>query len=357
MRIIRKHLAPLAAFGFPTRYDEETDAVEASFDGGTTWQAFPEGDPRKNNHTPPIDTDDPKCDAAARIAAETQAQIEWTMDELDLSSGLLPLVTGFIKLFTPLFTLIPYLSLVYTVMQAILTIGATALHTAFDAFDWDEFTCLLYSHLGEDGRLTQASFDDLLADIASTYSDTAETVLYNFYLLAGFGGLNDQTWLRTETGDCAACASCDLYTDTLQSGLGAKTYIGTWSLSFAAIAPGTQGEWIATGGHTSGGSVRSKTRGASNKSFMVVVDLGQNCDLAGADFWFYPGGNTNTRGIGAFREDGTQVAFPSASCGYIGWQHVVLGPVTDVRYLLFFGDCNLTNEQLVRCSEITITPN
>jgi hypothetical protein len=127
-------------------------------------------------------------------------------------------------------------------------------------------------------------------------------------------------------------------------------------LGFGGKAPGSQGEWIASGGHTAGGSVRSTARGASNKSFMVVIDLGQDCSLAEISWWFYPGANTNWHATGCFLEDGTQTAFPSGSVGAVGWQHYTLTGIS-ARYILLAGDCNLTGEQLVRCSDITITPN
>lgn len=218
MRIIRKELSPLVAFAFPTRYNEATDTVEASFDGGTTWESFPEGDPRKNNHTPPPDTADPRCDAAARISAATQEVVTYVIDELDATAAVITIVQGFLRLFTPLFTLVPYLSLVYSAVTTIATIGAVAMHSAFDAFDWGAFKCLIFKHMSATGELSDAGFAELLADIAATYSDATETVLYNFYLLTGRAGLNDQAGIRTETGDCTACPTTWTHSVTPISG-------------------------------------------------------------------------------------------------------------------------------------------
>jgi len=112
MEVIRKELAPLLVYAFPTRYNEDTDTVEMSPDGGTSWQPFPDGDPRLNNHILPAETDDPRCDAAARISAGTQVVIQYIIDELDLTAAVWTIVNGFIRLATPLFTVVPYLSLV-----------------------------------------------------------------------------------------------------------------------------------------------------------------------------------------------------------------------------------------------------
>lgn len=216
MKIVRKQLAPLVSYAFPTRYDEATNTVEMSPDGGTTWQPFPEGDPRLNNHVPPPDTTDPRCDAAARIRAATEAEATAVIAQVDQAATVLPVVTGFFRLFTPMFTYIPYLSIAYSLIQAILSIGSVALHAAFDGFDWDAFECMIFKSMGGDGQLSDDGFNQLLTDIANTYSDATETLLYNFYYLAGRAGLNDQAGLRTETGDCSACPntwSHTLYAD------------------------------------------------------------------------------------------------------------------------------------------------
>jgi len=277
MKIIRKQLAPLAAYAYPTRYDEVTDTVEVTYDGGITWEAFPEGDPRRNNHTPPLETADPRCDAAARIAAGTQEAVTYIIDQIDFGATALPIVQGLIRLLTPLFTLIPYLSLFYTAVSGILAIGSFAMHAAFDTFDWDAFTCLVYNNLAANGRLTAAGFELLLADIATEYGDTQETVLYQLYANTGFAGLNDQAGIRSETGDCSACPDTWCYTiDCEQSSGNAyssklnSTYLG----SNGAYIPG-QG-WVAT----LGGSPTSRSLdmcvqlvvGAQVTEFSVVYD-------------------------------------------------------------------------------------
>jgi hypothetical protein len=242
VKIIRKHLSPLAAFAFPTRYVEETDTVQASFDGGTTWIDFPEGDPRKNNHTPPLDTADPRCDAAARITAGTQEAVSYIIEQLDFGATAVPVVQGLIRLLTPLFTLIPYLSLFYTVVSGILAIGSFALHTAFDEFDWDEFTCLILKNLQTSGRLTAGGFEALLADIAAEYDATQEFVLFQLYANVGFAGLNDQAGIRGETGDCSACPDnwCYVWDLTEISG----EWEATLPNSFYSGAAGTYGAGV-----------------------------------------------------------------------------------------------------------------
>lgn len=205
MKIIRGKLAPLTPIGVRVRYDEATGAVQVSYDGGNTWVNEPEYDPRLNNHTPPPDTADPRCAAAERITAGTQEVIEYVLQQLDTTAALATIVQGAIRLLTPLFTYIPYLSLVYTAINAIAGLGSLVLHSAFDSFDFSSLKCLLYCRLDAEGRLNQDSFEALLADIADAYDDVVEAVLYNLYSMAGFAGLNDQAYIRAEDGDCTSC--------------------------------------------------------------------------------------------------------------------------------------------------------
>ena len=67
MDIIRKELAAGQLYPIDLRYNDATDAVQYTPDGGTTWIDSPQNDPRLNNHYPPPATDDPQCDGAARM--------------------------------------------------------------------------------------------------------------------------------------------------------------------------------------------------------------------------------------------------------------------------------------------------
>jgi len=346
MEIIRKELAPAIVYDFPTRYVEEDDVVEMSPDGGATWQPFPEGDPRRNNHTAPPDTANPRCDAAERISVATRETYTYIIDEIDLSATVLTLVQGFFRLATPIFTYIPYLSFTYTVMNAILAIGSVALHSAFDAFDWDEFTCVLYRRVRSDGRIDSTGFELLLADIAAKYDGTVEFVLYQLYANIGFGGLNDQAGIRTDTGDCAACGTFN-YGEDFTGGLQVGTTLGFDGVHNPIAPYNPTPITLINNPCRSPFNMAGYARiVAFNQNVcMVTIDLGQNINITELRLQSFAGVSAHSRGIYLYQENNMITAqipyntvYPGGSgCLPIGNNaDVVIGMAGLARYIVVY---------------------
>lgn len=212
MKVIRKLLQAAQVYPANIRYDETGDTVQYTPDGGTTWIDSPENDPRQHNHYPPLETDDPRCDAAARMAAliqELQQQLEDGLQAAAFGAE----VTTLILLTLAFIPLIGVLTAVIIGLYSqLVVLGYAAVHAAFDGFDWDEFTCKILAQLPTGGVMSSSGFDALQADITASYTANQQTVLLGILSFLGYGGLNDAASTRGETGDCSSCpASFDIY--------------------------------------------------------------------------------------------------------------------------------------------------
>jgi len=203
VKIIRKNLSEADLLPPGTRYDEPTDTVQ-TFDG-TSWIDTPERDPRNIDSYPPPATADPRCDGAARMSAFLEEIVGSIIDGVDAEKSdaeIALIVLGVLAL-------IPFINLLYilvaSLIGALIIVGSTWLHDAFDTFVWDDLTCLIYARLNENGFITDGGLEWLRADISAEFGVDPASVLLDILVFVGRGGLNDAAALRTETGDCSAC--------------------------------------------------------------------------------------------------------------------------------------------------------
>jgi hypothetical protein len=206
MKIIRKQLSQTDLLPPGTRYDEPTDTVQ-TWDG-TSWIDTPERDPRNNDSFPPPATADPQCDGAARMSAFLQDIVSGIISGVDAgkSDAELALVVLGVLVFIPFIDLL-YI-LIASLVGALIIVGSTWLHDAFDTFVWDDLTCLIYCRLNENGFITDTQLEGLRADISAEFGVDPASVLLDILIFVGRGGLNDAAAIRSETGDCSGCTDC-----------------------------------------------------------------------------------------------------------------------------------------------------
>jgi len=355
MKIIRKQLTPVSGSGVAQRYDETTGQFQQYIGG--SWVDSPGNDPRQQQLTPPIDSGDPRCDAAARMTAYVQDTIDSIIADLTASATTMTIFSGIwllLGIFGGLWAL--FAALISEIVAVASAAGYEDLEANFDAALYERMMCYFYDAMSENGVLTAAGLDLVIGDLA-TESATVQNMTNALFALTGIAIFNGMAAIRTEEGDCSSCPSCEDYYDSLQTGLGPKTYVGTWSLTGGGdqLTPGTQGEWISSGGHAAGGSFRTTARGASNKSGVLVIDFGQDCTGCYVDLWLYPGANINQIYFYAYEDDLTFHNISSSQYGAVGWQHIQGPTNVTLRYLVMLIDCNLTAEALVRLSEVALT--
>jgi hypothetical protein len=192
---------------FRVRYNEDTDKFETSADG-ETWQEADYVDPRTTYQQPPVDTANPRCDAAARMVAELRSLIEAGIANVDNAgdvAGGIAAIAGGVALVVGANLLV---ALMAEIASAMLSLGAIALHNEFDDFDWHALQCEFYCVIDGDGRLNEGGFAKIVQYL-NTLSLVQSALINLNMLLLGWGGLSDYAYLRSETGDCDECDECD----------------------------------------------------------------------------------------------------------------------------------------------------
>lgn len=232
------------------RYNADTDTVERFDEASQTWQEAAELDPRQQYQQPPVDTSDPRCDAAARMTAEIRSLVEAGIENVEnvgtafdgaaLIIAGLSLISG-INLF---------FSLAVEVASGFLDFTAAQLHNEFDEFDWDAMTCEFYCRINEEGRLDEAGMADFVQNYLNTLSLVQSALINLNMLLLGWGGLSDYAALRSEVGDCDECEECEWQHGITPANEGGRIdfSVHEWSMcngspTWGAAAAGTVGEY------------------------------------------------------------------------------------------------------------------
>jgi hypothetical protein len=205
MEIVRKRLTPDELQSPRIRYNPVTGEVEQTNDGGVTWAPAPSQDPRLIYQQPPVATANPRCDAAARIAALLQEHIEIQIANVDEGATEIFLANTLVTAASFAFGITIVFPLILTFVGTVLGLGSVALHEAFDGYDWNALKCKIYCLVSTDGRLNQAKLDALY-EFLSEGTVTQNLVLGGTLSYMGYGVLSDAAALRTETGDCGECA-------------------------------------------------------------------------------------------------------------------------------------------------------
>lgn len=209
MKIIRKELAPDEVAPTDTRWNPDCDCVQQTPDGGTTWVDVPGLDPRSapGSALPPAPTENPRCDAAARMSAAVQAYIDAAISTLSVvqaANAILAIVLVFLPGAGTL------VELIIAVAEALLAIGTTVIEAAFTETVYSDLTCLAYCYIGSDGQLTEENWASFQAACYDHFGEptTVSDVLFYVFQTLGRNGFNNASVLRTETGDCSGCDLC-----------------------------------------------------------------------------------------------------------------------------------------------------
>lgn len=208
MKIVRKLLTPDEISNPNVRWDPDTNQVETTYDGGATWTPAPASDPRYSPtwQAPPIVSDNPECDASARMTASLQGVLNTFLIDIALTTAATNVLTYLLLLGGPIGWLF---DLIIVVSDTLITIGASAIATAFTTDVWDGIQEIIFCAMSPDGTLTQAASEDVLAQIDVQYPGTVANVMHELISLYGNVLLNNAAYERTETGECGGFTACD----------------------------------------------------------------------------------------------------------------------------------------------------
>lgn len=243
MEIIRGRLSA-ADFSNPSqRYNPDTDTVQYSPDGGTTWIDSPEADPRHSDifRLPPLTTSDPKCDAAANQVKWIKDFIDSVIAQLDAGATALAVTNNFLTQLTAVFPPALLLLLLQEAATSLFDTGSTALSAAFTSTQYDLLLCAFYCFLEPDGTCTAADLVNIETKIAASMDATAAAIVDEILFIQGEVGLSNAGVIGGQTGDCNDCACFWCHGWDFQADAGSDFWtpdsgFGTWVLGSGWIS-------------------------------------------------------------------------------------------------------------------------
>ena len=208
MEIIRGRLSSNDYSPSSLRYNEGTDTVQYTPDGGETWIDDPADDPRVGTKfLKPLKTgSDIQCRSAASMVMWLRNFIEYEAGIMTAGAGVAAIGNGLMALLSPIAPYFILLTIVFDAAGSLFAIGATALNTAFDEGTWDNLLCILNCNIESDGGVTDADMTEIQAEITAQLNTTAGIVLNLILQIQGIVGLsNAGTLYEPEDPDCSDC--------------------------------------------------------------------------------------------------------------------------------------------------------
>jgi len=241
VEIIRGRLSSQDFSNPALRYNPDTDLIEYSPDGGTTWNNAPEYDPRHASIYlyPPLVSSDVRCDAAANMVKWMKDFIDSLTELLEAGALAFALVNKALEIMALVFDPSVLLLLITEACETIFGIGGTALLAAFTPDQYELLLCIFYCNLGLNGRTSAAGLARIESQVGEQLNTVAALVVNLLLLIQGEVGLSNAGTLGAETGDCSDC-DCDwCYTFFFDDSDGGWTLRSAWEGLYTGAA------WIA----------------------------------------------------------------------------------------------------------------
>lgn len=207
------------------RYNEGTDTVQFSPDGGSTWVDQPELDPRTGGmyQLPPLTTD-AKCRSAAGMTALVRLLVEARLNSVD-AAELAAAVLG-VVVFLPGFNILFAIILAFVTLA--LEIASTVLEDAFEGTTYDDIRCIFYCAIDADGVMDETAFDEAYAALIDLNA-VARTWCQYVMNMAGHVGMTNAGIHYEEAADCDECPCAWCYT-----WLSGDGFSPAWSFDFGS---------------------------------------------------------------------------------------------------------------------------
>lgn len=215
MQIIRKKLDPSEVANPQVRYNPETDSTESDFNGDGDWSPNPGLDIRSSPAAlfPPVDADDPRCQAAAnmtRYISDFINDVSNTLGWATAAEGLLTTVMGAVAIIFPEGAAIGVFALLgLDLATTLFSAGVTAVQAAFDNTTLDTLTCIFLCGIESDGSVSPDDLVQLESDIGDQIGGLAAIVIDGMFLLMGSTGLSNAGARGDAPSDCSTCPTCD----------------------------------------------------------------------------------------------------------------------------------------------------
>lgn len=199
---------------------------QSSDDGGTTWFDDPANDPRNDGTaSPPLPgdaSDSKRCAAADNVRDLFEQYRDNLISIVGATPSIIAIVAGILAFIGTILGLsgvgvaigVLFLSMAAEMIQ----IGGTGISGAITFTALQDFRCLVFCRMNNDGELTYDAWQLLLADIAGTFSGFAETFFYQTVNGMGYIGVSNAGTIGASTAaDCECDCLCQ-FSVTFESG-------------------------------------------------------------------------------------------------------------------------------------------
>jgi len=234
LQVVRKELAPGEVYPTNLRYNPDTDTVQQTYDGGSTWVDQPGQDPRHATtyQFPPVVADDPKCQAASNMSLFFANLIGTVLDVISTGLDALGVATSIMPLFVELGPFAILFDLGLGLGAALIGLGADVITAEFTPEVFEALTCVFYCHIGEDGSVTSEQLSAINAQIEAQFNPDVFLIMAACFLLMGEVGLSNAGTTGGAPADCSGCDCgwCEAKDWTPDDTLGGWTVTrGTWA--------------------------------------------------------------------------------------------------------------------------------
>lgn len=202
MQVIRKRLWADEGAPASTRYNQDTEQVETTPDGGTTWNPDPGSDPRSNPAYQLPPNPDGNCAAAAGMVVQMKIFVEGMADATLIGIANVALLM--------LVTMIPgagwLFGVALAVASGVLAAGTGVIAASFTPTVWEQILCILYCNIAADGTVNQEQLDAIQAEIDAQCGSTVSAGTAFMWQTWGFVGLTNAGVINADPlADCDDC--------------------------------------------------------------------------------------------------------------------------------------------------------
>lgn len=187
---------------------------QTSDDGGATWEDNPEADPRnQGTQAPPLGGTgtNTKCAAADNARDVFKSYKATVRSLLEAGTTVLAIVAGLVGALGFLLGLtgvaLPIGVLLFGLAAALLSLTPEELDDALTDAIFDDFRCILYCNMQENGQFTYDNWQTVLDEIDSTFTGFPQQFFHAIVAAMGFIGLSNAGTVGVATAD--DCDDCD----------------------------------------------------------------------------------------------------------------------------------------------------
>jgi len=195
---------------------------QTSVDGGETWQDAPDSDPRNSGTlSPPLpgSGDNVRCAASDNVRDNFTSMRDSTVALLTAGTTVLAILAGIVGLVGVILGLSGAATAIGVLLiglsAELLSLTPESVTDQLDETTMDDFRCLVYCNMEDNGQFTYAGWQALISAISSTFTGFPLTFFMSITQSLGYIGMSNAGTMGAATAsDCDGC-DCDCDGETV----------------------------------------------------------------------------------------------------------------------------------------------